>query len=129
MKLNYQKEIDKIDNCPLNNEEGAKTLYRFVTPNLDNDSFDPQSIILKPKYQDMCIAWGLSTFNSLDAAEQRYNSLSPKIKGKYKSIAKGIITDKDGIKHQSGSNENHYTYFPKQNLNLLGIFVIVKSYE
>ena len=39
MKLNYQKEIDKIDNCPLDNEKGDKILYRFVTPSLDGDSF------------------------------------------------------------------------------------------
>ena len=56
MELNYQSEIDNIQNCPAKNENGVIKLFRCVETPMTEDSFIPVAI-LKPKFKDKCIAW------------------------------------------------------------------------
>lgn len=128
MELNFQKEIDKIDNCPANNEIGEKTLFRFIKKPIDKNSFTPHSIIHKPKFNNLCNAWGLSTYDSLRSAKEAFKNLPAKTRLKFDSIAFAKVTDKDGIKYHT-KNKVHYTFFPKKNLDLISKFSIVQENE
>lgn len=124
MKLKFQENIEKIKDCPANNEQGQKTLFRCVEAKLTERSFVPQAVLLKPKYQDKCIAWGLSVFNSFDSANQMLKNLSENKRVNYSNIAKGVINDNDGVKY-GGKNKKHYTFFPSEEFNVVENFEIV----
>lgn len=126
MKLNYQKKINKIKDCPLGNEKGGKTLFRCVESKLTKNSFIPNAVLLKPKFQNNCNAWGLSVFNTYESASQMLKNLSKKKRLNYSKIAKGYITDDDGIKYMS-KNKKHYTFFPKEELDVIEYFEIVND--
>lgn len=124
MKLKFQENIEKIKDCPANNERGEKKLYRCVEKKITEKSFTPQAVLLKPKYQDKCIAWGLSVFNSLDSANQMLKNLSKNKRVNYSKIAKGVINDSHGIKY-GGTNKIHYTFFPSEDFKVVENFEIV----
>ncbi|TDW45950.1 hypothetical protein EV144_107142 [Flavobacterium sp. 270] len=126
MELNFHEQIKSIEKCPLDNHEGEKTLFRCVENPISTNSFIPQAVLLKPKFQDYCIAWGLSVFTNYEHANQILNNLSKSKKVKYSAIAKSTITDEDGIKHCL-TDKNHYTFFPKKDLDLLTKFTIVNE--
>ena len=126
MELNFQEQISLIDNCPLDNHTGDKILFRCVENPISENSFTPQAVLCKPKFQDYCPAWGLSVFSNYSHANQILKSLSKNKKVNYGGIAKSTITDDDGIKHSS-TDKNHYTFFPKKDLDLLTKFTIVNG--
>lgn len=126
MELKYQKEINSIDNCPVENVKEEKVLFRCVEDPMNDDSFLPQAVILKPKYQKFCLAWGLSMFSNYDTAKQTLKNLSKKKSNKYNSIAKSNITENDGVKH-FGKNKKHYTFYPEKDLDLLSKFALVNE--
>ncbi len=129
MELQFQENINKIEGCPANNEGGDKTLYRFIMSiPLDSDSFKPHSLIHKPKFDNICIAWGLSTYDSLKSAKEALQNLPKKTREKFTAIAVSEITDADGIKYPT-KNKRHYTFFPKKEVNLLSKFVLVNQDE
>lgn len=128
MILNYKEEIEAIDGCPGTNESGVKKLYRFVKLPLKKDSFVPLTIN-KPKFKDMCEAWGLSTFDTLKSARQRYRNLPEAKRQEFNAIAFGKIDDVDGIKYQSTKNKRHYTFFPVDELNCVELFVDIENIE
>ncbi len=124
MKLKFQESIEKIKDCPANNELGDKRLFRCVENEVNEKSFVPQAVLLKPKYQDKCIAWGLSVFNSFDSANQMLKNLSKNKRVNYSKIAQGMIDDSHGIKY-GGSNKKHYRFFPSEEFNVVENFEIV----
>ena len=130
MKLKYQKQIESIDNCPLDNQSGDKILFRCVENPITINSFEPHAVIHKPKFQNTCVAWGLSFFGDLKSANATLKNLSKKMQQKVElqSIASGKITDDDGIKH-STKNKNHFTFYPKNDLDLISKFAIVNENE
>lgn len=128
MKLKFEEEIKKIKKCPGNNEKGELILFRCVENPLSENSFVPQAVLLKPKYKDYCIAWGLSVFKNLDSAKQTLNNLSKKKRSIYTNIAKGTINDTHGVKY-SGSDKNHYTFFPSEDFDFLKSFEIINTDE
>lgn len=125
MELLNKEHIDKIDNCPLENLNGELKLYRWVDKNKLVESFTPYGF--KPKFRNSCIAWGLSTYNSYESAKETLNSLSLSIREKYNAIAFCTVEDKDGIKHQSGKNKNHYTFYPVKNFEPLKSFELIED--
>lgn len=128
MKLKFQTNIEKIKNCPANHEQGEKTLFRCVESDLTEKSFIPNAVLLKPKFQDNCIAWGLSVFSTFDSANEMLKNLSKNKRVNYAKIAQANITDEHGIKYGS-KNKKHYTFFPKEELNVVENFEIVVGNE
>ncbi|OJX54368.1 MAG: hypothetical protein BGO88_12020 [Flavobacterium sp. 38-13] len=126
MELKYQKEISTIENCPIENLSGEKILFRCVEESMTENSFLPNAVLLKPKFEKECLAWGLSLFSSYDSAKQVLQNLSKSKKVNYSKIARTNLTDNDGIKHCS-KNKSHYTFYPQKNLDLLTKFVIVEE--
>lgn len=124
MELENHTHINNIKNCPNKNESGTKLLYRCVSNPINDNSFKPFGF--KPKYKNKCEAWGLSVYNNLESAKNRLKSLSKNLSNNYNAIAVASIKDEDGIKYQT-FEENHYTYFPKENLNLIEKFNIVED--
>jgi hypothetical protein len=124
MKLQYQKEIDKIKNCPLKNNQGQLTLYRVVENPISLESFLPQCVLLKPKYENMCEAWGLSLFSRYQTAQMKLKGLSKKKRPQYIAIAESSIGDMDGIKH-CGKDKAHYTFFPNEGFDFMKNFKII----
>lgn len=87
MEIKYQEDVNKIKNCPLKNENGNKTLYRIIKSNpLTEDTFIPHSVIHKPRFNEHCEAWGLSTYNNLKSAQEAFNSLSKKQKDTFVAL-------------------------------------------
>lgn len=125
MELDHQEQIVKINNCPNLNEVGEKKLFRCVSNPLNEKSFVPYGF--KPKYKNICEAWGISTYNNIETAKNQLKSLSKNLLNNYNSIAVAVINDKDGIKYQSGPNSNHYTYFPEKSIDLTKKFSIISS--
>jgi hypothetical protein len=126
MELKYQKEINSIKDCPVENQKGEKTLFRCVENPMDINSFQPNAVLLKPKFQDNCLAWGLSLFSNYDSAEQMLNNLSKKKRTNYSEIAQSKLSEEDGIKHAS-KNKKHYTFYPEKSLDILSKFAIVNG--
>lgn len=126
MTLEYQEKLNSIENCPLENQKGEKILFRCVENPMTVNSFIPQAVLLKPKYQDNCLAWGLSLFSNYDSAKQMLNNLSKNKLVNYSNIAKSNLTDLDGIKH-SGTNKKHFTFYPKKHTDILSKFAIVNE--
>lgn len=124
MKLQNQEEISKIVDCPSQNESGTKTLYRFFSNNITEAGLKPYAVLNKPKLQHLCIAWGLSTYDSKLAAIEAQKQLPKKKRSELNVIAAGKIDDNDGIKYLSRNN-GHYTLFPKEEINLLGKFELI----
>jgi len=130
MELKHQNEIKLIENCPIGNQKGAITLYRCVEYPITNKSFEPHAVLNKPKYKNNCLAWGISMFCDLKSAKEVLKSLSLKKKESIniQCIASGLITDNDGVKHQT-KNLNHYTFYPKVDIDLISKFAIVTEKE
>ncbi|MFI8377465.1 hypothetical protein [Leeuwenhoekiella sp. NPDC079379] len=128
MKLKFQANIERIKDCPANNERGEKIVFRCVESELSEKSFIPNAVLLKPKFQDHCIAWGLSVFSTFDSANEMLKNLSKNKRVNYKKIAQARITDEHGIKYGS-KNKKHYTFFPKEELNVIENFKIVVGNE
>lgn len=126
MELKYQKEINSIDNCPSENQKGEKILFRCVENPMSINSFQPNAVLLKPKFHNNCMAWGLSLFSNYDSAKQILNNLSKNKSVNYSKIAKSNLSEKDGIKHNS-KNKKHYTFYPEKSLDILSKFVIVNE--
>lgn len=126
MKLRFQKKIEKIKDCPAGNERGEKILFRCVESELTEKSFTPNAVLLKPKFQNNCIAWGLSVFSTYDSANQMLKNLSKNKRVNYSKIAQAKITDESGIKYGS-KNKKHYTFFPKEEFDIVKNFEIVKN--
>ncbi|WP_167597962.1 hypothetical protein [Leeuwenhoekiella sp. ZYFB001] len=128
MKLKFQKDIEKIKDCPANNEKGERILFRCVESELSEKSFTPNAVLLKPKFQDTCIAWGLSVFSTFDSANEMLKNLSKNKRVNYANIAQATISDEHGIKYGS-KNKKHYTFFPKEEFNVVDNFKIVGDNE
>ncbi|HCE54393.1 MAG TPA: hypothetical protein DER05_05040 [Lutibacter sp.] len=129
MKLNFKEEIEAIDGCPGTNESGTKKLYRFVKLPLDGKSFIPHSVKHKPRFKNNCIAWGLSTYDTLKSARQAYKNLPETRRAEFDGIAFGDVKDIDGTKYQSTKNLRHYTFFPLEKLSCVALFANIESYE
>ena len=126
MQLEYQDKLDTIENCPLENQKGEKILFRCVENPMTENSFKPHAVLQKPKFQDNCLAWGLSLFSNYDSAKQTLHNLSKNKQVNYSNIAKSNLTDLDGIKH-NGKNKKHFTFYPKKNSDFLSKFAIVNE--
>ncbi|MFT4525176.1 MAG: hypothetical protein ACI85F_001329 [Bacteroidia bacterium] len=126
MKLKHQSNIDLIPDCPLVNEDGEMELFRCVENPISEQSFIPQAVLLKPKYQNLCQAWGLSTSKSHKHASQLLKNLSKNKRVQYAQVAKMQVTNDHGIKY-SGKNREHYTFFPNEEIRLVESFTILES--
>lgn len=127
MKLAFQDNIDKIENCPLDNIKGSIRLYRCVENPITENSFIPNAVLLKPKHQKNCKAWGLSLFETYDKAKEILNNLSGKKQLNYTDVAVGILDDADGIKNKDSKNSKHYTFFPYESLSIVSKFAIIEE--
>lgn len=126
MEVKYQNQLEQIENCPVENLKGDKILFRCVENPMTEKSFVPQAVLLKPKFNDNCLAWGLSLFSNYDSAKQMLNNLSKNKQINYSDIAKSNLTDLDGIKHTS-KNKNHFTFYPEKNIDILSKFALVNE--
>lgn len=124
MKLNNKDNFEHIPNCPTINEEGEKKLYRCVIKEDLPNSFTPLAAE-KPKYKDNCQAWGLSLFKNKKIALQKLKSLSKR--KTMNGLAIATINDSSGIKHQSGTDLNHYTFYPSESFICCNEFKIIED--
>jgi len=124
MDLLHQEHIEKIDNCPANNQLGEIKLYRWVNKDDLENSYTPHGF--KEHLKNNCLAWGLSTYNNKQKAIEALNNATKGVRKKYNTIAFCVIKDEYGIKHQSGSN-NHYTFYPNKEFDIIGNFQIIEN--
>lgn len=126
MKLKNQKELDKLQNCPLKNNPKTIKLFRLVKEETITENDLIPLILENPKRfkgkKNECLSWGLSLFNTRKAAEDTVKFLSKK-KRKHKSIYSIVAKEPVTFKHQSGTNKNHYTVYPYTDIDLIPNFV------
>lgn len=125
MKLINQEYIESIEGCPIDNQRGEIKLFRWVNTDNFENSFTPHGF--KDHLKDNCLAWGLSTFNSKKNAIDALNSLPAKKRKDFNAIAFCSINDENGIKHQSGGNKNHYTFYPSTEFDIISNFQIIEN--
>lgn len=125
MELLHQEFFEKIDNCPIDNQLGVIKLFRWVNKEDLSNSFIPYGF--KDQFKNKCLAWGLSTFNSEKGAIDALNNLPAKKRREFNAIAFCSINDDNGIKHQSSSNKNHYTFYPNKEFDVIGNFQIIEN--
>lgn len=125
MNLLHQEHIEKIDNCPIDNQLGVIKLYRWVKREDFKNSFNPHGF--KEHLRNNCLAWGLSTYNSEKGAKEVLNNLPVKRRKDFNAIAFCIINDENGIKHQSSGNKNHFTFYPNKDFDVLSNFQIIED--
>lgn len=127
MELLNKEHFEKLDNCPLENTNGEINLFRWVNTNDIENSYTPFGF--KEKFKNNCLAWGLSTYNSYNSAIETLNNLPNSTREKYNAISSCLIKNTDGIKHQSGKNKNHYTFYPIKGFDLSNNFEVIKEDE
>jgi hypothetical protein len=129
MDLQHKQQLDSIENCPLDNEKGVKTLFRCVENPITPKSFEPLAL-QKGNLKKNCLAWGLSMFDDLNSAKETLENLSQnkRRKVRFQSIATSTITDSDGVKHCS-CRKSHYTFYPNEGLDLIGRFALVENQD
>ena len=125
MDLLYQEKIDQIKDCPNNQKMGEIKLYRWIDKNNLENAYLPQGF--KEKFKDNCEAWGLSVYNSEKEAKQVLKNLSVGFQKKFNAISFCNIKDEFGIKHQSGTNQNHYTFYPAKEFYIINNFQIIEN--
>jgi hypothetical protein len=127
MYLENQDEIDKLDNCPLYNEDKTITLFRFCkNAPIDNDDLIPFAILKPELYANDCLAWGLSLFNTKEETLKIIKALPSKKRKKIIAIGSIDIDKNTAVKHKSGQNKSHYTIYPLKNVNLISRFTTEK---
>jgi hypothetical protein len=123
MILENQKEIEKLDNCPMKDDLKTIRLYRFCANNpILIDDLIPKAISNPDAFSENCLAWGLSLFNTKEATIKMITGFSVKTRKKIKGIAVIEVDSNIAVKHQSGDSKNHYTVYPYQNVNFISRF-------
>lgn len=127
MVLENQDEIEKLNNCPLNNEDKTITLFRFCENDpINNADLIPFAISKPELYAKDCLAWGLSLFSTKEATLKIIKGFSTKKRKKIVAIGSIDIDNTTAVKHKSGHNTSHYTVYPLKNVNLIGKFTTEK---
>lgn len=124
--LKYKEYLDRFPNCPsddFSNENSES--YRWVNKRPTNNDFIPLNLIKEPPprvLEDsdlMCIGYGLSFFDSLIKAYEKYLNLYNKKREHLKvifisdygnSIAKININKSDGLKGNHNTETGHFTF-------------------
>lgn len=124
-KLKYKQYLDKFPNCPsLDFSEVEMDAYRWTNFPLSANDFTPVNLIKEPPARmldnsdNMCIAYGLSLFdtrcNSLTKYQRLYNKqrnhqkeLFRQDKGCYIALIK--LTKEEGIAN-SPNESGHFTF-------------------
>jgi hypothetical protein len=123
MVLENHEKINKLEDCPLKNDDKIITLYRFSQNNpINNTDLIPFAISKPEIYAEKCLAWGLSLFNNKEATLRIIKGLPTKKRRKIIAIASIDIDITTAVKHKSGENTSHYTVYPLKNVNLISKF-------
>ena len=129
IKLKHEDQIKALDNCPSKaNYDGDLVLFRWVKAPLTVDSFIPYSLH-QEKLRNMCDAWGLSVYQSLEEAERELKNLTKRKRKKFNAIAICKISNYDGVKYQSGRNKKHFTFFPNEDFDCATKFNLINGDE
>lgn len=140
MIFRFQKDYDKLtEPCPPKQHQSRKMeeVYRWTFETIeDNRNFQSQYHKNPKRFQQKsdiikCQALGLSCFDSLEGAKERFLELFDDIgekvyQGMGCKIAKGSLFEADGV---SGKVERlgHFTYHPAQTVDLIARFTILES--
>ncbi len=141
MNFKYQKDYINLlpEICPPENYVPLKNenVYRWVFEDIrDPENFVPQ-YHKNPKWfnnwndTEKCKAMALSMFNSLENAENRFNTIKLAIGEKvYKTlgnnIAKGQITENDGVNEEVDEN-GHFNHHSSIEADYSNKFIIIKK--
>lgn len=128
MILENQVTIKKLDDCPLTDEKKTLKLFRLVQNNpITASDLVPYAIDNPDKFAHLCLGWGLSTHNSLEASIKAIKGLSSKKRKKIIAVFSIDIEESIAVKHQSGENKNHYTVYPYENVGFIKKFNLVNN--
>ena len=138
MRFKYAKQLNNLQDCPPADYTSKQLLaFRFVFDNIDHENnFLP--ILLKNPRRKLsddakCEGYGLSFFNSLENARNRYLKISRSYRNIHKGIgthiARGTITKNDGIV-SSINKQGHFTLHEFEHVCLKnGFSLIMKVYN
>ncbi len=137
--LKYQSYFEKlIAPCPpsnytLNKREAFRWIFDSVA---DKENFKPAYFKNPKRFNDksdeeMCMAMGLSFFDTLENAENRFLKLKNRLgQEAYKilgtQIGSGLLQEEDGVNSKSDGN-GHFTHHISEQFKHSKIITIVKD--
>lgn len=124
--LKHHEIINSLGNCPLLNEEKTMKLFRWCENDIIKDADLLPLAIDNPSRtfigDSLCLSWGISTYDCIEASQNAVKVFSKKKREKLKSIYSIEVDKSMAVKHQSGTNKNHYTVYPYENRDLVNSF-------
>jgi hypothetical protein len=134
----YYSSFKEISNCPPDDyyEDKIKA-FRWVYEPIENkENFRPQ-ILKNPKRfndkedKEKCLAYSLSFFETLKAAEERFNFFFERYNNKaYKifgtHVAEGKLESNDGLRNDP-DKKKHFSFHEYKRAKLIKKFKIVKK--
>ncbi len=136
-KLKYKEYLEKYKNCPTSDFiEVERDAFRWTGTDVSLEDFIPVNIKRKPPARilddsdKMCMAYGLSMFDTLNNALKKYFKLYKKQRihqqehfkqDKGTKIAMINLTKNDGIADLPNKNNfGHFTFHEYKETNLVG---------
>lgn len=136
-KFKYQMYLHEIQNCPPQNYSQRKFIaYRFVHKYIDHKNNFLPALLLKPKRRlstehEKCKAYGLSFFNTLQNAKEKYRQLIKTNRQIHLNIgthiAEGVIVKADGIASLAHRKTGHITFHEYVETDMQPKFSIVEQ--
>jgi hypothetical protein len=136
VEYKYNAELDKLPDCPPSVAHAKKIeAFRFVFDDINHPHNFLPALKIKPtrKFkndQERCMAYGLSMFDSMEKAKDKYAKLEksiPKIGKRIGThIAKGLLEEADGVTTKA-DKRGHFTLYEFKGTDLKAKFHIVSK--
>lgn len=136
VEYKYNSELTNLPDCPPSVARSRKLeAFRFVFNDINHPHNFLPVIKIQPKREfkndkARCMAYGLSMFDSIEKAKDRYAKLQkkfPKIEKRIGThIAKGLLEPADGVTTKA-DRTGHFTLYEFKGTNLKTKFHIVSK--
>jgi hypothetical protein len=135
MPFKYQADLPPTNCPPANYQPTNREAYRFVHEDVNHPNNFLPVFKIKPARKlsttddsQVCKGYGLSMFDTLENASNRYNSLTADNPNIWRSIgthiAKGQLTERCGV-CGSVDSRGHFTFHEYEGIDLVNKFAIV----
>jgi hypothetical protein len=134
-KLKYSDLLSQLKDCPPNDFEVInKNIYRWIHAEINENNFLPLNLIKSPPQRIvddsdlLCMGYGISMFDSLENALERYTKLHRNkrenqkrifVEDKGTMVANLRVTEDDGIANSPHkTNNGHFTFYEYEGTEL-----------
>jgi len=127
----YAAELRGLPGCPPQCDAASGVAYRFVRSPITGDDFVPTAIKYPEERAHCCAAWGISLFESDEAASKKYNFLIKKYPNIHKDLgdhlASGALLPSHGGVTVPDARSGHFCLHEYAGTDLVPAFKIVRK--